>query len=296
MDELALELFQIVRTQSYIHAVCISLWLYEYLCTISFEIRFIWFTPWNVTKFLFLSTRYNQFLLIGALLHQSYSPYRLTRGDCFRNEQFVIIILNVGMLLTEIIFTLRTWAVWGRSRKSGFLLLMFFMILLVPCFTLTAFWFPTLTPSPIPIPTQVIPSGCCNIIRSNVRVAEYAIMSVFYVVNATLVGIPAYKSFVDRTSLSSFARLVYIDGILYYIYLLAFSITNIVIICGFPPQYSDLFTVLQQFLGSILSCRMILNLRNHHQQELTTNLGDKSTNLRRPVVFRHHHRYTESEI
>lgn len=246
-------------------------------------------------KILFLSSRYNQLVLIGALFYQSYYPYHLTQVDCLRNEQFVIVMINVGMLLTEIIFTLRTWAVWGRSYMSGILLLAFFLAILAPWIALTSVWFPTLTPSPIPVPSQVVSSGCCNIIKSSVRKVEYAIISAFYVVNAVLVAIPAYRSFIDRISLSSFARLVYIDGILYYVYLLTPSVVNLVIIWGFPPHYSDLCTILQEFFGSILSCRMILNLRQHNQNDLDTNLGNTTSSLRKSLVFQRHGYFEEYE-
>jgi len=37
----------------------------------TFEVRFIWAARWNLTKCLYLLTRYLQFLLVGALIYQS---------------------------------------------------------------------------------------------------------------------------------------------------------------------------------------------------------------------------------
>ena len=45
--------------------------LYEYVCMFTFEVRFIWAARWNLTKCLYLLTRYLQFVLIGALIYQS---------------------------------------------------------------------------------------------------------------------------------------------------------------------------------------------------------------------------------
>ena len=54
---------------SHIHLVQ----LYEYISLFSFEVRFIWAARWNLTKCLYLLTRYLQFLLVGAFIYQSTS-------------------------------------------------------------------------------------------------------------------------------------------------------------------------------------------------------------------------------
>lgn len=267
MDEQVLEYFYILRTESYIHAGCIAIWFHEYICTIIPEIKFIWFSPLSCTKVLFFLTRYMQAVLVGALLHQGYSSYPLNKNDCLSAEKFAIVVYNIVMFLTELLFTLRTWAVWRRSLKSGILLATFFLTFVIACFFLTRIWYPTITPSPIRVPKQVIPNECANIILSSSRLGEYVLVSLFHIINLSLVAIQAYQSFKERKSLDSFARLVYFDGILYYIYLIPFSVLNILIIFSLPPQYAELFTVLQGFLGSILACRMLLNLRAHYERK-----------------------------
>ena len=71
-------------------AACITLWvsyhigpiiftsphffqLHEYVCMFAFEVRYIWRARWNLTKCLYLLTRYLQFLLLGVLIYQSMS-------------------------------------------------------------------------------------------------------------------------------------------------------------------------------------------------------------------------------
>ena len=105
-----------------------------------------------------------------------------------------------------VVFTIRTWAVAGGGRRLGIFLAAFFIALWVPGCTLTVIWFPTLirtcvsfwinfvvivTPhcgyrfmciaSPIPVPTQIISSGCSNIITSSVRSVNYVLILPFYI-------------------------------------------------------------------------------------------------------------------
>jgi hypothetical protein len=47
-------------------------------------------------------------------------------------------------LYSIVIFTLRTWAVWGRSRKIGIFLICLFVAIWVPGSVCVGYWFPTL--------------------------------------------------------------------------------------------------------------------------------------------------------
>lgn len=267
MDGQTLGYLHVLRTESYIHAGCIALWCFEYTSTLFSEVQLLWFSSWSITKVLFLLMRYMQAFLVGSIVYQGYTPHRLAKNDCFFVEKLVAVLIRIGMFLSEVIFTLRTWAVWGKCRRGGIWLTLAFFVVAVPCFVPTIIWLPTFTLSPVQVPRQVIPSGCGNTIVSALRLAEYISISIFHLLNVTLLAVRAHRSFINRKSLNSFARLVYRDGIMYYLYLILFDLLNIIIIIVLPPHYSEIFTVPQEFLGSILSCRMILNLRAHHDSD-----------------------------
>ena len=47
--------------------ICIALVIYDYVLTLSREIEYIWFSPWNVIKILFLAQRYLPFVDVTML-------------------------------------------------------------------------------------------------------------------------------------------------------------------------------------------------------------------------------------
>ena len=97
------------------------------------------------------------------------------------------------------VFTIRTWAATGRSRRIGIFLVTFFVAIWVPGFVLAIGWIPTIIRTcfllnhfvqppltahialPISIPTQVLTSKCYNIITSSVRSVNYILILPFYV-------------------------------------------------------------------------------------------------------------------
>jgi len=145
--------------------------------------------------------------------------------------------------------------------------------------------------SPIPVPKQVISSGCYTMITGSARSVNYVLILPFHIgqfpvcslefiyryrlVTLSIMSVQAYKycklrcsdpdinlpltvtnTVVDRTSYGDFIRLVFYDGrlslistlftmigrrrcitgILYYIYLISLSVTNIIIIYTFPVR------------------------------------------------------------
>jgi hypothetical protein len=61
-----------------ITAVLLALVVYDYVLTLSREIDYVWFSPWNVIKITFLVQRYLPFLdvilltILGGFLHTVY--------------------------------------------------------------------------------------------------------------------------------------------------------------------------------------------------------------------------------
>ena len=167
-----------------------------------------------------------------------------------------------------VVFTIRTWAATGRNRRIGIFLVAFFVAIWVANFVLAVRWIPTIIctcfllnhfvwppltayiATPIPVPTQVISSGCYNVIRSSARSINYILILPFYVgqflacslefvyvahrhrlVTLSLMAFQAYKhcesrcsdrchnffltitnTVVGRASYNDFVRLVFLDG------------------------------------------------------------------------------------
>jgi len=70
-------------------------------------------------------------------------------------------------------------------------------------------------------------------------------------------GISAYRSGGD----SQFYRVVYSDGIIYYIYLFGLSLFNTIIILKLPSDYVNLLVMMERVIHSVLACRVVLHIR-----------------------------------
>jgi len=81
-----------------------------------------------------------------------------------------------------------------------------------------------------------------------------------------MMSIKGYKALKDGPIDSQLFHAVYMNGVMYYIYLFALSVTNIMINMHAPRRYGNLLSMFQQVVHSALACRMLLQLRECGKQ------------------------------
>ncbi|KZP19209.1 hypothetical protein FIBSPDRAFT_892990 [Athelia psychrophila] len=93
--------------------------VYDYILTFDSEVTLIWGEPWKSLKVLFLLSRYLPFAdTVVLFLYHSAS----SQSEC-RALKFGLIMLSaIGICITEYIFAVRTWAMWGFDRNVGIVL------------------------------------------------------------------------------------------------------------------------------------------------------------------------------
>jgi len=245
-----------IQVQEYMDVVCGSLLIYDCACTFVPEVSLIWNAPWNLTKVLYISTKYLPFITFAVILYDHES--NMTKLECLVSEGYVAWMVNASICIAEVIFTIRTWAVWGRTREMGMLLFALSMATWVVSSLFIGIWFKAVT-RPIP-GVQVNPSVCYHTGATIFIPASYIVLLSFQTVNLFLMSIKAYQSLKGSVS-TNFSRVVYLDGILYYVYLFCFSVVNIVLDLTLSTGYENLLSKLQGVICSILACRMVLHLR-----------------------------------
>ncbi|KAF9033055.1 hypothetical protein BDZ89DRAFT_947948, partial [Hymenopellis radicata] len=87
--------------------------VYDYLLTLDQEVELVWRAKWNVTKILYLATRYLPFVDIVVVLWHQVMP-NMSLNDCSVAYKINGWMITLGISLAEAILTLRTWAVWNR--------------------------------------------------------------------------------------------------------------------------------------------------------------------------------------
>ncbi|RDB14849.1 hypothetical protein Hypma_016382 [Hypsizygus marmoreus] len=301
-----------IQRQSYINGACLTLWVnlfrvcsvdmlfdpgqaYDYVLTFGLELSFIWRAAWNIPKVLYLCTRYLPLLPFGVMIYCAVmllSPLdyrRLTRclddmetllsGEYYTCQEVIIWVLSVSTCAAEMIFIIRTWAVWDRGRKMGIFLSTFYVAVWASLFitirTVLRNWDGIIS-SPI---TSVPLLGCPGATSGSRLNSNYLIIGLFYIVTLPLMSVKAYHNFTTRSS-TSFVQAVIYDGTFYYASLFSVSVAVIIIdaigysgyanalsrygpdcLSQFPLETFNVSARLQQILSSVLACRMLLHLR-----------------------------------
>lgn len=260
-----IQTFQAIQIENYVNAACASLWLFDHACTFIPEVSLIWKAPWNIPKVLYILTKYLPFFTLGVLFYYHNPSSDFSMNQCLASEKFITWMINISMCVAEMIFTIRTWAVWGRTRRMAVFLSIFSVVIWLPVFAFMGLWVATLTPDSTL--AQLIPHICYCTTASSFVPANYAFIILSYVVTLSLMSIKAYQ----QGTLNKLSKLVYVDGILYYFYLFSFSIINLAIDLALPNRYQNLLSKPQQILCSILACRLVLHLRECGRQSMHMN-------------------------
>jgi len=240
--------------------------LYDYLLTLRFEIKLIWFSPWNYTKILFLVVRYMPFITIYIGLQIQFSDTSIEKCKVFVPLGSWLMILQ--MVLAEGILAVRTWAVWNRNKLVGILLAVSILTGFIPLCILLNKFLQSMEYGHAPYPGF----RGCFITRSNrmlwgVYATTTATQSIFLV----LVAISAFKSY-RLGHVGRFSLIVYRDGIMFYVYLLCISAANVAAIIVLPPSLALLLTPFEYLLYSVLTIRIILNIREVASEGMQTEM------------------------
>ncbi|KAF9487815.1 hypothetical protein BDN71DRAFT_1478357 [Pleurotus eryngii] len=296
----SLERFQIV---TYLHLSCNGLLVYDYLLTFADEVRYVYGAPWTLGRILFYLTRYPVFVDTALTLHHQVG-YSLSVQECITLFKITGWMIIIGIVIAEVIMTLRVWALWGRTRNFG----IFLSILSVATIAGGGVAFFMFHSSQAFIAMDdinpVIP-GCFPDDGNNVVFVSFTVLmgyeSVIFIL--TLIKaiqhcelqfslgshhtlyLPPFSTetnhFHNMTTVrhgsNSFITAFFQDGIVYFAALLVVSFANVIILLTEPNEYANLLTSIQRALHSILSARILLRLRQ--ESERTRNVPDAPTEI-----------------
>ncbi|KAH9485510.1 hypothetical protein JR316_0002418 [Psilocybe cubensis] len=202
-----------------------TVFLYDYLLTLSMEIDLIWRSPWNVIKIIFIIQRYLPF--IDTCFLTIYRQLgKLTIAQCEILPYFNGFMYMFGLALSEILLSIRVWAIWDRNMKLAYFQAVLFVIIWSPAFYAMYAYVSSLRyANP---PANLLDYRGCFIVDAK----EYVLWSwvgvlLWNTVTLTFTLIHSFRSY--RAGLvSGLAAVIYRDGAYFYVYLFIFSALNIV--------------------------------------------------------------------
>ncbi|KAJ7151886.1 hypothetical protein C8R43DRAFT_1004598 [Mycena crocata] len=275
---------------SFCDVAVVAVLTYDTLLNIDEEYRHIWKTRWSLVKFLYLWTRYSTFVDATLAVHLR-THIAVHQTNCRALTIFDRSFAVAGLVVTEVILTVRTYALYGQSKRIlGGLLVMWFAIGGVNIWAMIQ-WATSLAPIAMSPPTL------CNLDSStNAGLACYASLLVGETVIVLLTIWQGFQSssFSRQRFRLGHSRLVttfYRDGLLFYLAMFLILLVDVSLEGQARPGLKFTADVVLanlkrpprplRTMQSILACHLVIHARevawrDLHQEEDETMLDTLS--------------------
>ncbi|PPQ82885.1 hypothetical protein CVT24_007844 [Panaeolus cyanescens] len=255
---------QRVQVVTSFHVVAVVVFLWDYFLTFSAEVDLVWNSKWNTMKVLFLVQRYMPFAdSVFLVLYLKFS----NNMDPLKCQQFTTacsFLMVIGTALSEVILTLRVWAVWRRAKWLTIILPIGFAMFWVPNLVFIHIFGRSL--KFITLPWEVTGAQCFLVGADRILYLAYVNLLVWdgdnCPVTLILIAIPGYQIYRDGGG-SSLVNTTFRDGAIFYLYLFALSVVNIIVIQALPDGFGNMLTILERCVHSCLTSRVLLHIREH---------------------------------
>lgn len=249
--------------------------VYDALLTIGDEINYVWFQPWTLGSFLFMINRYLPFIDTSMGLYLQLTETSPSQCEMYYNG--ITWLIAIGLMVSELILLLRTWALWERSRKILLILGGLSTATFVPGILITHWEIKSLHFGAVPEGGV----GCNLISASKIIMVAYVLIALSETVVVVLTIIKGQQHRA-RNSRSSWVKRVYRHGLIFYFYLLAITVVNMVVpVAASQPRYKNYLAVPQRVFHSIFCNRVILLIQR--QRSIRTNPPEEATEQHRSI-------------
>jgi len=216
----------------------------------------IWRQRWSVGKVLYILTRYTAlFDAVVLLWYNFYTGH--TIDSCHLSYTIAFWSMVVGIICSEVVLNLRTYAIWGQNIVVLFYLgsLQVVIIILSINYNHEAIKSLTFVSSPLPKIVSCLPiSG-----NDKMKIAYYCVM----VAEINVLALSLYKGLHQwRRDSTPLVHTLYRDGVVYFAVLFSITVANVIIITKmFNTPYYYILSEMQRVLHSILASHLIMNVR-----------------------------------
>ncbi|KAJ7619497.1 hypothetical protein FB45DRAFT_1095770 [Roridomyces roridus] len=279
MDNSDLYDFQIV---AYVDVAFLCLLVYDTLLQVSQEHLHIWKSRWSVIKCLYLWTRYAAYVDSSMAIVHRVDITTLPSSSCNSIGTFDTVFAGLGIGITEVILMIRTYALYGRSKK----LVAFFVIMWLSLGGLSLWSVLRYTNS-----TAVDSGNSCDTNNSSSKM--WIVCYVALLVGETIIVVAHANALdtehavveIDIVSLTLWGALFtnglsffqypskrvttfYRDGLFFYLAFLSVFIIDVVLkVTIARPALQNVADTPLRVLHSILACRLVIHLRQVAAEE-----------------------------
>ncbi|EJD06712.1 uncharacterized protein FOMMEDRAFT_144642 [Fomitiporia mediterranea MF3/22] len=255
----------------YTAVATLTLFIYDYICTLEDEIRLVWPSRWSFIKYIYFLNRaiafVASFLLVYLLLLVSDGK------SCKRSLVATVLMAQLTFIIGEVVLFMRVYAIWSCSKRMLILLLSVYVPGVVGSTYANMRATSTAITATFP---ELFDSGCLLTYTSTDFWACYLVLLFHETFMLILILTRAFRS--GGYKISNILKIVVKDGIFYYICVLVTSVANLLVLLLATRNLRTFLILTQGVLHSILCARLLLRLRGAYRS-LTTE-GLRSMRLR----------------
>ncbi|KAG1742939.1 hypothetical protein EDB19DRAFT_1907424 [Suillus lakei] len=244
-----------IQTAKYCNVAGLGVLIFDYFLTLEPEVRWTWNRRWNVTRVLFVISRYMAFAAAGMTSYAAIA----TRADedCSHFDKASNAIHIISIVAAEGLLIIRTYAFWKQSKKLLAILLVLAAISIACAVSITQV-VNNLTAAPVD--PSAPPSSNCTFKTSRNSAIQYGFLVAYELLLMSLMVFKRYQDYRDYDSrLFDMSR---VEALLPVV-----SVVNIVITYTVPISYDEMMDVPQLVLHSMLASRILFSLHEHDQQQ-----------------------------
>ncbi|KAG1798644.1 uncharacterized protein HD556DRAFT_196806 [Suillus plorans] len=237
-----------LQTVKYANLGSIAILVFDFCITFPEEVRWTWFRPWDITRVIFVISRYLPFAGVGLT---AYDALRV-KHQCTSSPQGKIIHI-ISIVAAESLLIIRTWAFWQKSKRLLIGLLVYSVLIIAAALAVD------LSPKML-LPGEEPPVGTCYFEDTRNEAVVYIFLAMF---ESVILILTVYKRVHDYKNFQS--RIVvtlYHDGMFYMLCILGITLANVIIGAALPSAYSDMLDALQLVSHSVLASRILFRIRD----------------------------------
>ncbi|KAF9249722.1 hypothetical protein L218DRAFT_1067889, partial [Marasmius fiardii PR-910] len=170
------------------------------------EIEYVWMREWSFITVLYIIQRYLPIFDSVVVLFRNDFATNLSLGQCTTGYRFITWSCGIGIMLSEIILTLRVWTVWKRGTRVTIGLLVLFFGCWVPAFVFLGKFLGSLQLGLLPHGR-----GCSISGGTNILFVFWLMMMVYETGNLTMLLICGVRVY-HRGGRTELTMAVYRDG------------------------------------------------------------------------------------
>ncbi|KAG2132445.1 uncharacterized protein EDB93DRAFT_1331694, partial [Suillus bovinus] len=237
-----------IQTAKYCNVAGLGVLIFDYFLTLEREVRWTWNRRWNITRVLFVISRYMAFVAAGMTSYGkqlSTSPAATaTRANenCSRFGQASNAIHIITIVAAEGLLIIRTYAFWKQNNKFLAVLLVLAAICIACAVSITQV-IGNLVAHANPSDPHI---SKCTFKATRSSAIQYVFLVAFELL---LISLMVFKKYQDyRDSDSRLVRAVFQGGVRYMTAIISVSVAHILIMCVVPESYDEIMDLPQLVL------------------------------------------------